>query len=83
MVRENASEESNSIGISAETSGIDITCPQCESRWTCDRSDSTCPDCGTAFSVRVRDEFTLVERGEWTVAVSFGTPNSRGAMGDG
>lgn len=83
MARENVSEESSSIAVEAEPSGIAITCPHCESRWTCDHSDSSCPDCGTSFSVRVRDEFALVERGGWTVAVSLSTPNWHGALGDG
>lgn len=74
---------SNGIDASAESNGIDITCPKCESGWTCDEPHSTCPDCGTAFSVRVREEFALVERGGWTVAVSISTPDGRGVVGDG
>lgn len=89
MARENVPEKSESRNVPEKTKPssvpeskrIDITCPQCESRWTCgDPADPTCPDCETSFSVRVRDEFALVERGGWTVAVSLATSDWQGVV---
>ena len=78
------SEDPTHVDVSAGANCIEVTCPQCESRWTCDDpADPTCPDCETSFSVRVRDGFALVERRGWAVAVSLATPDWQGVVGDG
>ena len=76
-----ASEKSDSSSPPERPNHLEVTCPRCESRWTCaDPADPTCPDCDASFSVRVRDEFALVERGGWTVAVSLATSDRQGVV---
>ncbi|USZ69089.1 hypothetical protein NGM10_04960 [Halorussus salilacus] len=54
-----------------EPSSIEVPCPTCERRWELGRAnDRTCPHCGGSVSIRVYEEFALVEREGWAVAVS-------------
>ncbi|WP_132057326.1 hypothetical protein [Halorussus amylolyticus] len=90
MARENESEKSNRLGGVAEhPNSIEISCPQCEGRWThrgqADHLERTCPHCHASFSVRVHDDFALVEREGWAVAVSVsasGDHPTAGVAGD-
>lgn len=83
MARENATEESNWNTDLDDTNGIGVRCPTCETQLAVGRSEPSCPRCDTSFFVRTFDEFALVERGGWTVAVSLGIPNYGEALVDG
>ncbi|NHN58129.1 MULTISPECIES: hypothetical protein [Halorussus] len=83
MARENATEESNDSTDPGDASGFRVRCPNCEARLTAGRPEAPCPECDTAFFVRVYDEFALVERDGWTVSVSLGAPTRPGVLVDG
>ncbi|NEU57648.1 hypothetical protein [Halorussus sp. MSC15.2] len=74
MARENVIEEPTPTSSSDTESNVcDLTCPECGSGLErIDRANPACPDCRTAFSVSVHDEFALVERAGWAVALSLG-----------
>lgn len=61
MARENSNERRS----------IEIPCPTCDQQWRHGQpaDEPTCPDCGASFSLRVHDEFAVVEREGWAVTV--------------
>lgn len=82
MAREHTAGESGDVV--REEHSIDIRCPQCDRRLALgDRADTRCPNCDASFSVRIREEFALIERRGWTVAVALEGPKGRGAVRDG
>ncbi|WP_435179621.1 hypothetical protein [Halorussus sp. AFM4] len=83
MARENATEVPDCNTDSGDASDIDVRCPRCETRLAANWPEPSCPDCDTSFLVRIFDEFALVERGGWTVGVSLGMADRRGALPDG